>query len=114
MNFIFTAFYQSLLGSRVKINLKITYIALILWIGTRGSICFCNKAVANDYLLSLFTTGRKVANDSEFSDCQWYKWQLMTASGTKGKITISTIGKTPNVPCIPSELQTTRPKDNSP
>ena len=32
---------------------------------------------------------------SEFSDCQW---QPMAANGTNGKITIGTIGKTPNIP----------------
>ena len=75
-------------GSRVKITLKITYIANILWKGYRGSICFCNKAVANGDLLSLFTTSRKVANDSQYpfgvfrltmipmatNDSQWYHW----------------------------------------
>ena len=46
----------------VKITLTISYIAKVLWTGTRGSICFCKKAVANDDLLSLFKTSRKVAN----------------------------------------------------
>ena len=78
-----------LLDTRVKITLKIIYIAKILWIGTRGSICFCNKAIANDDLLSLFTTSRNVANSadirSEFSDCLWYQWQPMAANAVIGK-----------------------------
>ena len=38
----------------------------------------------------------RTATRSEFSNCQWYQWQPMAASGTNGKITNGTIGKTPN------------------
>ena len=69
--------------------MNVTYIAKILWIRIRGLICFCNKAVANDDLLSLFTTSRKVANGSQ------------NPFGVF-KITIGTIGKTPNVPIVVS------------
>ena len=64
------------------------------------SICSYNGVVENDDLLSLFTTNGKLpmATDirSEFSDCQWYQWQPMAASGTNGEITNGTNGKTPN------------------
>ena len=57
------------------------------WISLIG-----NKALANDDLLSLFTTSRKVANGSQ------YPFRLpmvpMAANGTNGKITFGTTGKT--------------------
>ena len=74
-----------------------------LWslvLATPMSVCSYNGVVENDDLLSLFTTNRKLpmATDirSQFSDCNWYQWQPMAASGTNGKITSGTIGKTPN------------------
>ena len=93
-----------LLGSRVKIPLKITYIAKLLVLATPVSICSYNGVVENDDLLSLFITSRKLpmATDirSEFSDCQWYQCQPMAANCTSGKITNGTIGKTPNARCV--------------
>ena len=90
----------NLLGFRVKIPLKFTYIAKLLVLATPVSICSYNGVVENDDLLSLFTANRKLpmATDirSEFSDCQWYQWQPMAANGTNGKIINGTIGKTPN------------------
>ena len=86
------------MGSRVKITLKITYIAKILWIGTRGSIGVCNKAVAKDDLLSLFTTSRNIVNSSQYTFGVFRLPMVpMATNGTNGKITI---GKTPNVPII--------------
>ena len=72
---------------------------LLVW-ATPVSICSYNGVVENDDILSLFTANRKLpmATDirTEFSDCQWYQWQPMTANVTNGKITNGTIGKTPN------------------
>ena len=63
-------------------SLKITK---TLWTETHGSLCCCNKAVANDDLLSMFTTNRKVANDSQ--------WQLMVP-----------MVKLPIIPSVPNVL----------
>ena len=72
-----------------KVFWRLLIFAKILWIGTRRSICFCNKAVANDDLLSLFTTSRKVANGSRYPfgvlrPPKWYQWQPMAVNGTHG------------------------------
>ena len=66
-------------GSRVKITLKITYIAKILWIGTRGSISFCNKAVANDVTYFLCYNQQKSFQSQPVS-----VRRLQTASGNNG------------------------------
>ena len=82
-------------GFRVKISLKITYIAQIVWIGTRGSVCFVIKLLQLMSYFRYLQPAEKLslaANiRSEFSDCQW--------NNDKSTIgTIGTIGKTPNLP----------------
>ena len=93
------------MGSRVKITLKITYIAKILWIGTRGSIGVCNKAVAKDDLLSLFTTSRNIANSSQYTFGVFRLPMVpMATNGTNGKINIGTLHENDDCPILKTTI----------